>query len=123
MTASAASAAASPTVVATTTDWHALTSTEALARQGVDIDVGLAPAEADGRRAKVGANTFDQAKKTSRLQAFTRQYADPMHSSAGWPTSTSVPDQRSLKAVSRRAVPASTATWTSWPQACITGTS
>ena len=58
--------------------WHALTPQEALAQQGVDLEKGLSPADADARRAKVGKNTFDQAKKVSRLQAFTRQYADPM---------------------------------------------
>jgi Ca2+-transporting ATPase len=68
----ASSAGASPTA------WHALSPDEALAAQGVTVDAGLSSAEADARRAKVGPNAFNQAKKTSRLQAFTGQYADPM---------------------------------------------
>ncbi len=58
--------------------WHALSPDAALAAQEVTIDGGLTSAEADARRAKVGPNTFAEAKKVSRLQAFTRQYADPM---------------------------------------------
>ncbi len=58
--------------------WHALSPDAALAAQQVTIDDGLTSAEADARRAKVGPNTFAEAKKVSRLQAFTRQYADPM---------------------------------------------
>jgi Ca2+-transporting ATPase len=58
--------------------WHALNPDAALAAQGVTIDGGLTTAEADARRAKVGPNTFAETKKVSRLQAFTRQYADPM---------------------------------------------
>ncbi len=60
------------------TAWHALSPNEALAAQGVSIDGGLTAAEVDARRAKVGKNTFAEAKKVSRLQAFTGQYADPM---------------------------------------------
>ena len=58
--------------------WHALSPDAALAAQQVTIDGGLTSAEADARRATVGPNTFAEAKKVSRLQAFTRQYADPM---------------------------------------------
>ena len=74
-----ASAPATGAPVATpTTAWHALTPEQALAQQGVDLEKGLSNADADARRAKVGKNTFDQAKKVSALQTFTRQYADPM---------------------------------------------
>ena len=62
----------------TATAWHALSPDEALAAQGVTIDGGLTSAEADARRAKFGKNTFAEAKKVSRWQSFTRQYADPM---------------------------------------------
>jgi len=58
--------------------WYALSPDAALAAQGVTVEGGLTPAEADARRAKVGPNAFNQAKKTSRLQAFIGQYADPM---------------------------------------------
>ncbi len=58
--------------------WHALSPDEALAAQGVAIDGGLTSAEADARRAKYGKNTFAEAKKASRWQAFSSQYADPM---------------------------------------------
>ncbi len=58
--------------------WHALSPDEALAAQGVTVDAGLSSADADARRAKVGPNTFAQAKKASTWQRFSRQYADPM---------------------------------------------
>ena len=58
--------------------WHALEPDAALAAQGVTIDAGLTSAEADARRAKVGSNTFAEAKKASPWQRFSRQYADPM---------------------------------------------
>ena len=73
-----ATAGASSTVGASTTAWYALSPDDALRQQGVDEGQGLTSAEADKRRAKVGPNAFNQAKKTSRLQAFTGQYADPM---------------------------------------------
>jgi P-type Ca2+ transporter type 2C len=77
MTATATSVGAS-SAGASSTAWYALSPDEALAAQGVTVDAGLTSAEADARRAKVGPNAFNQAKKTSRLQAFTGQYADPM---------------------------------------------
>jgi P-type Ca2+ transporter type 2C len=58
--------------------WHALTPDAALAAQDVALDAGLTSADADARRTKVGRNTFDEARKASPLQQFTRQYADPM---------------------------------------------
>ena len=58
--------------------WHALSPDEALAAQGVTVDAGLSSAEADARRAKIGPNTFAEAKKASGWQRFSRQYADPM---------------------------------------------
>jgi Ca2+-transporting ATPase len=58
--------------------WYALSPDAALAAQGVTVEGGLTSAEADARRAKVGPNAFTQAKKVSRLQAFIRQYKDPM---------------------------------------------
>ncbi len=58
--------------------WHALSPDDALAAQGVTIEAGLSSAEADARRAKVGPNTFAEAKKASGWQRFSRQYADPM---------------------------------------------
>jgi len=74
--------AATPTTASPTggvaTAWHALSPDEALRRQGVDSDRGLTTAEADARRAKVGSNTFAEAKKASKWQMFARQYADPM---------------------------------------------
>src|SRR3954464_2679056 len=62
----------------TGTAWHALSPAEALRQQGVDTDRGLTTADADSRRATVGSNAFAEAKKTSKIQQFTRQYADPM---------------------------------------------
>src|SRR4051794_41652671 len=76
--ASAASAPAATTASSTATAWHALTPEEALRQQGVDTDRGLTTADADARRAKVGPNAFAEAKKASKIQQFTRQYADPM---------------------------------------------
>ena len=63
---------------ATSPKWHALDPDVALSAQGVTIENGLTSAEADARRAKVGSNTFAEAKKASRWQQFSRQYADPM---------------------------------------------
>ncbi len=60
------------------TAWHALGVDDALQAQSVTIDQGLSAGEADARRTKYGKNSFDEAKKASRLQTFTRQYADPM---------------------------------------------
>ncbi len=49
--------------------------------------------------------------------------ADPgPPSSDGWPTRTSVPRQRPFAFASSAAAPTSEVMWTSWPQACITGT-
>ena len=75
-----ASTAPAPSPGATTADvaWFALSPEEAASRQKVDPAVGLTAAEADARRATYGPNAFTQAKKASRLQVFTRQYADPM---------------------------------------------
>ncbi len=58
--------------------WHSLSLEAAASQLSVDPATGLTTAEADARRAKVGSNTFAEAKKASRLQLFTRQYADPM---------------------------------------------
>jgi len=77
MTAAAPTTAA-PTSGAAAIAWHALNPDEALRQQGVDVEHGLTTAEADARRVKVGSNTFTEAKKASKVQQFTRQYADPM---------------------------------------------
>ena len=58
--------------------WHALSPDEALSAQHVTLEAGLTMAEAESRRSRFGANTFDEAPKASRLQMFVRQYADPM---------------------------------------------
>ena len=58
--------------------WHALDPDAALAAQATTVDGGLTSAEADARRATYGSNTFAEAKKVSRWQQFSRQYADPM---------------------------------------------
>ena len=78
MTTPTGPSAGSAQATSTSPVWHALDPDAALAAQGVAIDGGLTSAEADARRAKVGPNTFAEAKKASRLQTFTRQYADPM---------------------------------------------
>ena len=74
----AAQTIAAPATGAPAVAWHALTPDEALRQQGVDVEHGLTTAEADARRAKDGPNTFAEAKKASRWQPFSRQYADPM---------------------------------------------
>ena len=70
----------SPTPASTSaaTAWHALSVDDALKGQSVSIEGGLTTAEAEARRAKYGPNAFAEAKKASKLQLFTRQYADPM---------------------------------------------
>src|SRR4051812_26621401 len=75
---SSAAAPASGSSSGTDTAWHALSPADALRQQGVDTDRGLTTADADARRAKVGPNAFAEAKKASKIQQFTRQYADPM---------------------------------------------
>ncbi len=58
--------------------WHGLSPDEVAARLKVDPAIGLTSAEADARRSTYGQNTFDEAKKASRWQQFSGQYADPM---------------------------------------------
>ena len=67
-----------PAQAAADAAWHALTPDEVASRLEVDPAVGLTTAEADARRSKYGKNAFDEAKKASRWQTFSRQYADPM---------------------------------------------
>ncbi len=67
-----------PTKTTSDAAWYALTPAEVASRLTVDPAVGLTSAEADARRAKYGKNTFDEAKKSSKWQVFSRQYADPM---------------------------------------------
>jgi Ca2+-transporting ATPase len=73
-----AAAVSAPTTVGRPVDWHALSTQDALERQGVTIDRGLSAAEADGRREKVGPNRFTEAEREPRWRAFVRQYQDPM---------------------------------------------
>jgi P-type Ca2+ transporter type 2C len=77
MTSSTGPAAAVPTTAADVA-WFALSPEEAASRQKVDPAVGLTAAEVEARRATYGPNAFTEAKKASRIQVFTRQYADPM---------------------------------------------
>ena len=58
--------------------WHALSPTDALERQTVTPEGGLSVAEVDVRRARYGPNRFADAPTEPRLQAFLRQYKDPM---------------------------------------------
>jgi len=58
--------------------WHTLTADRVLAVERVDEQTGLSSAEAAGRAAQFGPNTFAAAKAESRVHAFIRQYADPM---------------------------------------------
>ena len=58
--------------------WHGLSPAEALERQGVTVEGGLATPEADARRARYGPNKFAEGAKEPRWQAFVRQYKDPM---------------------------------------------
>ena len=60
------------------TAWHALSTAEALQRQSVTIEAGLTAAEVQKRQASYGKNKFADAPKEPRLQAFLRQYQDPM---------------------------------------------
>jgi Ca2+-transporting ATPase len=61
-----------------TVAWHALTVEEALQRQQVSVDAGLSSSEVTARRERFGRNRFADAPKEPRLQAFIRQYRDPM---------------------------------------------
>jgi len=71
MTASTGPAAGAAKTMADV-DWYALGPDEVASRLGVDPAAGLTSAEADARRSKYGKNTFDEAKKASRWQTFSR---------------------------------------------------
>ncbi len=58
--------------------WHALTTDQVLERQKVAVEAGLTEAEVKQRQIKHGLNRFADAPKEPRLQAFLRQYKDPM---------------------------------------------
>ena len=58
--------------------WHTLEVDEALRRQGVDSATGLTSQDIEARTRQYGPNAFTAEKKESRLQAFLRQYQDPM---------------------------------------------
>ena len=77
-TTTAAPGAAAAPATSASTDWHALSTSDALAQQGVTVERGLAAADADARRAKVGPNRFTEAEREPRWKAFVRQYQDPM---------------------------------------------
>jgi Ca2+-transporting ATPase len=77
MTASTGTAAGQA-AAATEPAWFALSPEDVASQLKVDPAVGLTTAEVESRRAKYGKNTFAEAKKVSKVQQFTRQYADPM---------------------------------------------
>ena len=60
------------------TAWFALSTEDALEKQGVDREQGLAAADVKSRLAKYGPNKFTSAKKVTRWQMFLRQFKDPM---------------------------------------------
>src|SRR5262245_41554373 len=77
-TAAAATTAAPATGSGEAVAWHALTPDEALQRQAVTVEAGLADAEVEKRHGTYGRNKFADAPKEPRWQAFLRQYKDPM---------------------------------------------
>jgi tungstate transport system permease protein len=58
--------------------WHALSVEETLSQQSTDAERGLAASEVTSRRTKFGSNKLAEAAREPRLQAFLRQYRDPM---------------------------------------------
>lgn len=60
------------------TTWHTLDADDALLVQGVESAKGLSATEAEQRRAQYGSNALTAEQKESKLQAFLRQYQDPM---------------------------------------------
>jgi Ca2+-transporting ATPase len=58
--------------------WHTMRGEDALAAQSVDGATGLSADEVAARTKQYGPNAFTAAQKESRLQAFLRQYKDPM---------------------------------------------
>ena len=78
MTAATPPAAANAPAEADDTAWFALSPKEALEKQGVDQEQGLAAADVKSRLAEYGPNKFTAAKKATKWQIFLRQYADPM---------------------------------------------
>jgi len=66
------------TATATAKAWHAMSADTVCRELGVDPDVGLDPAEVEGRRARYGANKLAEAEKEPGWHAFLRQYMDLM---------------------------------------------
>jgi Ca2+-transporting ATPase len=59
-------------------EFHALSVTDTLNSQSVDVQRGLTAAEAAERLAQFGPNMFTRVAGETRWHAFVRQYADPM---------------------------------------------
>jgi len=74
----ATTAAASPPAQTEDERWFSLEADAVAAELGVDIQAGLAPAEAATRLEKYGPNAFVAAETEPRWHAFVRQYRDPM---------------------------------------------
>ena len=69
------------------------------------------------------ANAKSGFGKRLKRPSSTIACAPETNSSDGWPTNSSVPCQRSLRATSAFAVPTQLAMCTSWPQLCATNVS
>jgi Ca2+-transporting ATPase len=69
---------ATPSGATTTTAWHTLSASDALATLGVNAEAGLSAAEVESRRAAHGPNRFAEQETESRWRAFVRQYNDIM---------------------------------------------
>jgi Ca2+-transporting ATPase len=67
-----------PAAAPTATAFHTLTVEDALRAEGVEQQSGLSSAEVASRFARFGPNQFKEPPKESGLQAFLRQYQDPM---------------------------------------------
>jgi P-type Ca2+ transporter type 2C len=65
--------AGSPTLA-----WHTLAPDDVLSQQRVERATGLTAAEVQARTTQYGPNAFTAAKKETAVQAFIRQYRDPM---------------------------------------------
>ena len=70
--------AAEPRAHPDTTIWHTLAAGEACAQLGVERSTGLDVDEVGRRRAEVGPNKLEEAKKEPGWRAFLRQYRDLM---------------------------------------------
>ena len=84
---------------------------------------GWVPSRPAGKASTCWASATSGVATRSASPSSTMRRAPSPSSSAGWNNATTVPDQCARPSASSCAAPRRQATWTSCPQACMTGTS